>query len=133
MTSIAAGGASSGVSAGAADGAREGAARARRSVWLALPRSHHLDRSAPMKSGKVAVVGAGNMGSGIAQKIATESIPVTLIDKSRELAEAGKQPIDAMLVEGLERGIFTGDQVDGILGCITARADVSAAANANLV
>ena len=86
-----------------------------------------------MKIAKVAVVGAGNMGSGIAQKIAMEGIPVLLIDASTELAERGKQRIEKLLIEGLERGLFKPDQIDVILGRIEPRGDVGAAADTDVV
>ena len=43
---------------------------------------------------KAAVVGAGNMGSGIAQKIATEGFNVILADTTREQALKGMKRIE---------------------------------------
>lgn len=58
-----------------------------------------------MKNG-VAVIGAGNMGSGIAQKIAQSGIPVELFDTTLELAENGKKKIENLLNEGVNKKIF---------------------------
>ncbi len=72
----------------------------------------------------VGVVGAGNMGSGIAQKIASEGLTVIMVDSTPERAQAGKQRIEQLLTEGLERRIFKPEDVDAILARITASADM---------
>ncbi len=79
------------------------------------------------------VVGAGNMGSGIAQKIATEGVPVLLVDTTLAQAEQGKQRIQKLLHEGVARKIFTPPQVEQILGRITPAGEVAAARDADLV
>src|SRR5690349_9186737 len=79
------------------------------------------------------VVGAGNMGSGIAQKIATEGVPVLLIDTTLEQAEAGKQRIKKLLEEGVARRLFAPAQVEQILGRVTPSGDLGAAKDADLV
>ena len=38
---------------------------------------------------KIAVIGAGNMGSGIAQKLAQEGLNVILVDMTEEFVERG--------------------------------------------
>ena len=38
---------------------------------------------------KIGVIGAGNMGSGIAQKIAHEGIPVVMVDLKEEFVQRG--------------------------------------------
>src|SRR6188768_3747588 len=47
--------------------------------------------------GTVAVVGAGQMGAGIAQVIARAGLPVTLSDRAPELAEQAKAKLEARL------------------------------------
>ena len=42
---------------------------------------------------KVAVLGAGNMGAGIAGQVANAGLPVLLLDVTREAAERGKQDL----------------------------------------
>lgn len=44
-----------------------------------------------------AVVGAGTMGSGIAQKIAQEGVPVTIVDVTQEQVDSGYKKIKDML------------------------------------
>ena len=68
---------------------------------------------------KYAVIGAGNMGSGIAQKIATEGLPVVLVDLDDEKVARGMGIIQSTLQKGVERGIFKPEQVERILGNVT--------------
>ena len=82
---------------------------------------------------KIAVIGAGNMGSGIAQKIAQEGLNVVMIDLKDEYVERGLGIIRQMLQEGVERKIFKPGQVDDILSRITGTSDFEAAADADLV
>ncbi len=71
----------------------------------------------------VAVIGAGNMGAGIAQKIAQEGIPVFLCDRSQELADLGKEKIAALLREAVDRKIFDSSAVEKILARIKVTQD----------
>ncbi|MCF8081342.1 MAG: enoyl-CoA hydratase/isomerase family protein [Desulfobacterales bacterium] len=82
---------------------------------------------------KIAVIGAGNMGSGIAQKIAQEGINVVMVDVKEEFVQRGLDTIKRLLNEGVERNIFTPDQVEAVLSRIQATTDMKAAADADLV
>jgi enoyl-CoA hydratase/3-hydroxyacyl-CoA dehydrogenase len=82
---------------------------------------------------KIGVIGAGNMGSGIAQKIAQEGINVVMVDVKEEFVERGIGIVKKMLKEGLERKIFTPKRVDEIISRITATTDLTAVADADLV
>ena len=53
--------------------------------------------------GKIGVIGAGNMGSGIVQKIAQEGIDVVMIDIKEEFVERGLNTIKTLLQEGVEK------------------------------
>ena len=86
-----------------------------------------------MNEDRIAVVGAGNMGSGIAQKIATEGYPVILLDLNASAAEAGRERIKTLLGEAVERKIFSADQAEEILGRVTASGDLNAAKDCALV
>ena len=71
---------------------------------------------------KIGVIGAGNMGSGIAQKIAQEGIPVVMIDTARPMRRTGHgQYPQTLLSQGVERKLFRPGQADEILGRITHR------------
>jgi enoyl-CoA hydratase/3-hydroxyacyl-CoA dehydrogenase len=82
---------------------------------------------------KIGVIGAGNMGSGIAQKIAQEGLNVVIVDIRDEYVKRGLGIIKQLLGEGLERKIFTTGQVEEIFSRITGTTDFSAVADADLV
>jgi enoyl-CoA hydratase/3-hydroxyacyl-CoA dehydrogenase len=82
---------------------------------------------------KIGVVGAGNMGSGIAQKIAQEGIPVVMVDLKDEFVQRGLGTIRRLLQEGVERKIFKPEQVEQILSRVTATTDFTAVADADIV
>ena len=81
----------------------------------------------------IGVVGAGNMGSGIAQKIATEGFDVVLADVDRAAAERGVQRIKTLLQEGVERKIFTPQRAEAIAARVRPAADLAACENCDLV
>ena len=59
---------------------------------------------------QLAVVGAGNMGSGIAQKMATEGFEVVLVDIDPERVGRGLATIDRMLAEAVDRRVMRADE-----------------------
>lgn len=71
------------------------------------------------KDYKTAVVGAGTMGSGIAQKMAQEGLKVTLLDINKDNLQQGLEGIQDMLNQGLNRGVFTKEKVDATMERIT--------------
>ncbi len=82
---------------------------------------------------KIGVIGAGNMGSGIAQKIAQEGLPVVVVDIRDEFVERGLATINELLREGVKRKIFSPAQVEEILSRITGTTDFSSVADADLI
>ena len=85
------------------------------------------------KISKIGVIGAGNMGSGIVQKLAQEGIPVVMVDIKDEFVEKGMNTIKTLLYEGIERKIFKPEQVEEILSRITGTTDLNAVADADIV
>ena len=67
--------------------------------------------SQPLRT--LAVVGAGNMGSGIAQKMATEGFDVVLVDIDDQKVAKGIATIERTLKEAVDRGIMRPDKTDG--------------------
>lgn len=67
----------------------------------------------------VAIVGAGNMGSGIAQKTAQEEFPVQMVDREQQWVDRGQNTIAKLLGEAVERRIFSENQVEEILARVT--------------
>ena len=63
---------------------------------------------------KVAVIGAGNMGSGIAQKSAQERFMVQMVDREPEWVERGQGIVSSFLDEAEKRRIFNPKQVEEI-------------------
>jgi enoyl-CoA hydratase/3-hydroxyacyl-CoA dehydrogenase len=82
---------------------------------------------------KLAVVGAGNMGSGIAQKMATEGFSVVLVDLDDGRVAKGLAGIERTLRQGVERKLFTDEQVGAALGRVQGTSDWSALADVDLV
>ena len=67
----------------------------------------------------VAIVGAGNMGSGIAQKSAQEAFNVQMVDREQQYVNRGRSIIENFLSEAIERRIFSQAEVDSTLNRIT--------------
>ena len=83
---------------------------------------------------RVAIVGAGNMGSGIAQKSAQEEFDVQMVDREQQWVDRGQGIIANFLSEAVDRRIFTEQQVSGIKGRITGVVGVeNTAENTDLV
>ena len=64
----------------------------------------------------VAIIGAGNMGSGIAQKSAQEGFDVQMVDREQPWVDRGQGIIAGFLEEAVERRIFSEAEVDAIKG-----------------
>ncbi|MBI3450150.1 MAG: 3-hydroxyacyl-CoA dehydrogenase family protein [Acidobacteria bacterium] len=83
---------------------------------------------------RVAVIGAGTMGSGIAHVAALAGYSVHLYDVTAELAAAGLTKIRANLEAGVAKGKVTPQDRDRALGAISPTGDLAAAAaSADLV
>ncbi|TCJ00644.1 3-hydroxyacyl-CoA dehydrogenase NAD-binding domain-containing protein [Aeromicrobium sp. IC_218] len=82
---------------------------------------------------KVAVIGAGMMGAGIAYVSAQAGIEVVLKDVKIEAAEKGKNYSEKLLDKALERGRITQEKRDEVLGRITPTADYADLAGCDLV
>ena len=67
----------------------------------------------------VAIVGARNMGSGIAQKTAQEMFEVQMVDREEKWVNRGQKIISDFLEEAIERRIFSQSQVEEIKGRIS--------------
>ena len=83
---------------------------------------------------RVAIVGAGNMGSGIAQKSAQEEFDVQMVDREQQWVDRGQGIIANFLTEAVERRIFSEQQVEAIKARITGVVGVeNTAENTDLV
>ena len=62
----------------------------------------------------VAIIGSGNMGSGIAQKSAQEEFNVQMVDREEKWVKRGQEIIANLLDQALERRIFSDKQINSI-------------------
>ncbi len=81
----------------------------------------------------IGVIGAGQMGGGIAQVAAQASFAVRLSDANLALAEKGKAKIAAALGRLVEKGKLTADEREAIVGRITPIGDAKEFASCDLV
>jgi enoyl-CoA hydratase/3-hydroxyacyl-CoA dehydrogenase len=86
-----------------------------------------------MSARTIGVVGAGNMGSGIAQKTATEGFDVVLVDVDEAAARRGLDRIRTLLREGVERRVFTEQAAEAIVQRVHVAGDLEPLARADLV
>ena len=81
---------------------------------------------------KVAVLGGGLMGSGIAQVSAAAGFPTTVREVSEPLAVKSRQAIEKSLAKGIERGKTTEAERDKTLGNLKFVTDLKDLADADL-
>ncbi|HWL98577.1 MAG TPA: 3-hydroxyacyl-CoA dehydrogenase family protein [Nocardioidaceae bacterium] len=82
---------------------------------------------------RVAVVGFGTMGSGIAQVVAASGRDVVVLEPEAERLDRGRRSVARMLDGGVARGKLTEQDRDATLARITGSTDVSALSGAGLV
>lgn len=82
---------------------------------------------------RVAVLGFGAMGSGIAQLIATSDRRVVVLETSQERIDAGLRFVDQFLDDGVARGKVTPQLKTEILARISGTTDVADLADVDLV
>jgi 3-hydroxybutyryl-CoA dehydrogenase len=84
-------------------------------------------------AGRLAVIGAGLMGSGIAQVAAQAGWQVTLRDLSDDAVQRGLASIRTSLERFAGKGSITADDVETALGRIAPTTDLDSAADADVV
>ncbi|OQR65676.1 3-hydroxyacyl-CoA dehydrogenase [Streptomyces maremycinicus] len=87
----------------------------------------------PRGASRVAVLGAGMMGAGIAYSCAEAGIDVVLKDVSAEAAARGRAWSERLCDAAVARGDATREEADALLGRITATADVRDLAGCDVV
>jgi len=88
---------------------------------------------APSEAKKVAVLGAGMMGAGIAYVQAMAGIETVLIDQSQEAADKGKGYAEALVKKAVSRGKLTAEKGEAILALIHPTADYDQVKGSDLV
>ena len=86
-----------------------------------------------MEIKSIGVIGAGQMGSGIAQVAAAAGYDVKLADASIELAQKGRGKIEAILGKQVEKGKMKAEDKDALVGRITPAAGPADFAPCDLV
>jgi 3-hydroxybutyryl-CoA dehydrogenase len=82
---------------------------------------------------RIAVLGAGQMGNGIAHVFAQHGFPVTMIDISRDALARGRDTIAKNLDRQVKKGTVQSGEKDATLERITTETAMDAAAGATLV
>ena len=82
---------------------------------------------------KVMVVGAGIMGSGIAQVCIEHGLTTVLTDVSKEFADKGKAKIEHFLQRKIEKGKITQEVKDHAMSLLTTSGDYKDGADADFV
>lgn len=82
---------------------------------------------------RIMVIGAGQMGSGIAQVCAMAGYSVYLQDLKQEFVERGLGIINKNLSRQVEKGRMSADEKEAILARIISSTDMNNAANVDLV
>jgi 3-hydroxybutyryl-CoA dehydrogenase len=82
---------------------------------------------------RIAVVGAGQMGNGIAHVFAQAGYPVTMIDISQEALDKGRSNIQKNLERQAKKGIIAADEAEKILSRIGLDQDMAGVAESSLV
>ena len=95
---------------------------------LRRPRVDHVRRSA-----SVGVVGAGQMGAGIAHVCALAGLPVRLLDVKAEALDKARGGIARNMDRQVAKGAITAEAKDAALGRIATSTDYAAFADADLV
>ncbi|WP_028924803.1 3-hydroxyacyl-CoA dehydrogenase family protein [Pseudonocardia acaciae] len=86
-----------------------------------------------MRFTKVAVLGFGTMGAGIAQVCAQAGLPVTVLETDAARIAAGRERLEAFLDGGVARGKLTRDDRTAVLDRVAATTEVAGLAGADLV
>ena len=82
---------------------------------------------------RIAVIGAGQMGNGIAHVFAQSGFDVTVIDVSADALQRARDTIAKNLDRQVKKGTIPADAPEGILGRIKTETDAGAVSEAGLV
>ncbi len=89
--------------------------------------------TAPPDIMRVGIIGAGQMGSGIAHVCALAGLPVTLVDIKADALGKGLATMARNMERQVNRSVITSDDRDAALALVTTSTDYGAFADADLV
>ena len=88
----------------------------------------------PLKNiAKVAVIGAGTMGGGIAMNFASQGIPVRMVDIDTAAIERGLSVVRGNYARAVKKGRMSEEQLEKLMSLFTATTDYAELADADLV
>ena len=112
-------------------------ARAQQHFFFAERAAGHVkdfDKQTPIRAvQKVAVIGAGTMGGGIAMNFANAGIPVTLLDLNEEGLHKGLAIVRRNYENSAKKGKLSAEDVEQRMQCITPATSYDALADVDLV
>ena len=97
------------------------------------PRLAKADSSKAIKADRIAVIGAGLMGRGIAQVAAERGIKTTLLDMDENITKASVENIDRTLEKMVSKGRWTKARKEKVMGNIEWTTDYGELKNVPLV
>lgn len=86
-----------------------------------------------MEIKKAMVLGAGTMGSGIAQVMAQKGVVAVLVDVKEEIVKGAVNKVEKGLLKRVEKGKMTEAEVQDIMSRIEVATDIEAAAGCDFV
>ncbi|MDD2546847.1 MAG: 3-hydroxyacyl-CoA dehydrogenase NAD-binding domain-containing protein [Burkholderiaceae bacterium] len=93
-----------------------------------------IPASTPLRPvNRVAVIGAGTMGGGIAMALANIGLPVTLIDAHQDGLDRGLQRVKDNYATSVKRGKLAQEDMDQRLALITGSVDMASVKDADMV
>src|SRR3954468_10927794 len=90
-------------------------------------------RSHRIVADRIAVIGAGQMGNGIAHVFAQSGFDVVMIDVAQAALDKGRETISKNLDRQIKKGSITEADKSGILGRLTTETSTDAVAGAALI
>ena len=81
----------------------------------------------------ISVIGAGTMGSGIAQVAASNGCQINIVDSSQPALENSKSKLKFILNRLVEKGKINEEQSKSILACIHWTAKMDEISNSNMI
>jgi len=91
------------------------------------------DKTSPRKIERVAVIGAGTMGGGIAMNFLSAGIPVALLEMNKEVLDKGVATIRRNYEGSLKRGKLTAEALERSMALLAPTLSYDDVANADLV
>ncbi|MEL7464062.1 MAG: 3-hydroxyacyl-CoA dehydrogenase NAD-binding domain-containing protein [Pseudomonadota bacterium] len=86
----------------------------------------------PREIKRVAVVGGGLMGSGIATSLLQAGCAVVMVEMSEEAAEAGRARVEGNLASAVKRGLASEEKKAAMMAALTPASDYAATAGCDL-